>query len=156
MRLWRGMGGGQVRSIRATLRTSAPICTWTQTGAASTPSPSTCSHSASYSSSSVHTSQQVGHPPPPSLTITPSTPSTPPLTTPSLPTSPTGMERIVALADLRRGLLPDGFQTQWPDQTRLIRWLMHPDHARRPTAQVRSSSSVSLHTAKQHTAKQPH
>ena len=54
----------------------------------------------------------------------------------------TGMERIVALADLRRGLLPDGFADTWPDQARLIKWLMHPDHARRPTARALMQNAI--------------
>ena len=49
---------------------------------------------------------------------------------------PTGMERVVALADLRRGQLPHGFGDTWPEQTKLIKWMMHPDPSRRPTAQV--------------------
>ena len=45
---------------------------------------------------------------------------------------PTGMERIMALADLRRGVLPEGFEALWPSHSKLIKWMMHADPDKRP------------------------
>ena len=55
---------------------------------------------------------------------------------------PTGMERIMALADLRRGVLPEGFEAAWPAQSKLIRWMMHADPDKRPNCKEILESSL--------------
>ncbi len=46
----------------------------------------------------------------------------------------TAMERVIALADLRRDGPPQSFSAAFPSHAALIRWMMNADPSQRPTA----------------------